>query len=47
MFLSTRTSNYVNINQHIAGLHSNVLLHLVVPDDQARNQNNLLKYFVR
>ena len=31
MFLSARTSNYVNINQLIAGLHSNVLLHLLVP----------------
>ena len=30
MFLSTRTSNYVNINQLIAGLHSNVLFRLVV-----------------
>ena len=32
MFLSTRTSNYVNINRLIAGLHSNVLLRLVVPE---------------
>ena len=32
MFLSTRTSNHININQLIAGPHSNVLLRLVVPE---------------